>query len=82
MESALLDRIVEPIADCLTEESARKIVALRADSVTQAKADELAGKANRGELTEAERRAYDEILAAFHFVTILQARARQVLSGN
>lgn len=79
MESALLDRIVDPIADCLTPEAAQKIVALRADSATQSRVDELAAKANRGTLTEEEKRAYGEILAAFHFVTVLQARARQLL---
>ena len=34
-----------------------------------------------GVLTDAEKSTYDAYLAAFHFITILQARARRVLSG-
>jgi hypothetical protein len=79
MDTALLDRIVEPFAECLTPGAARKIVDLRADPAVQSRLDELAEKANRGTLTEAEKSSYDAYLAAFHWITILQARARRVL---
>jgi uncharacterized protein YnzC (UPF0291/DUF896 family) len=45
----------------------------------QQRVDALAHKANAGTLTETEQSEYDRYLAAFHFVTILQARARRFI---
>ena len=45
----------------------------------QAKIDELAAKANHGTLTLAEKEEYDNYLAAYHLITVLQARATQLL---
>jgi hypothetical protein len=82
MSSTILDRLIEPFAECLTTGAAAKIAALRADPETQERVDELAEKANQGTLTEADRFEYERILAAFHFVTIMQARARRVLKAS
>lgn len=79
--TTLLDRFIDPVAACLTPEAAKKIAFLKADDATQARIDELATKANLGTLTEAEKTDYDRLLAAFHFITILQSRARQLLRG-
>jgi hypothetical protein len=79
MNTTLLDQIIEPFAECLTQEAARKIVAIRADEELQQRVDALADKANAGTLTESEQSEYDRYLAAFHFVTILQARARRFI---
>ncbi len=81
MSTTILDRIIEPFAECLTYEAARKIVALRADDEMQGRVDELADKANAGTLSEVEQSEYDRYLAAFHFVTILQARARRLIQS-
>jgi hypothetical protein len=78
MDTALLDQIVEPFAECLTPGAARKFVDLRAEPAVPSRTDELAEKANRGTLSEAEKGDYDTLLAAFHWVTILQARAWRV----
>lgn len=82
MSTTILDRLIEPFAECLTTGAAAKIVALRADPETQQRVDELAEKANQGTLTEPDRFEYERILAAFHFVTIMQARARRVLKAS
>jgi hypothetical protein len=79
MSTTLLDQLVEPFAECLTPDAARKIAALRADDSLQARVDELAEKANRGTLTDDEAAQYDQYLAGFHFVTVMQARARRLL---
>ena len=79
-QEAILDRVLEPITDCLTPDVAAKLVALRADHQIQARVDELAEKANEGTLSTEERTEYDRYRDAFHFVTILQAKARQLLS--
>ena len=78
--SSILDRVLEPITDCLTPGVAAKLVALRADAETQARVDELADKANEGTLSAEERAEYDRYREAFHFVTILQAKARKLLT--
>lgn len=80
MNANLLDQIIEPFAECLTQEAARKIVAIRADEELQQRVDALANKANAGTLTESEQSEYDRYLAAFHFVTILQARPRRFIN--
>lgn len=80
MNANLLDQIIEPFAECLTQEAARKIVAIRADEELQHRVDALANKANAGTLTESEQSEYDRYLAVFHFVTILQARARRFIN--
>jgi hypothetical protein len=79
-QEAILDRVLEPITDCLTPDVAAKLVALRADDQIQARVDELAEKANEGTLSKEERTEYDRYRDAFHFVTILQAKARELLS--
>jgi hypothetical protein len=81
MNTTLLDRLAEPFAECLTPEAARKVAALRADDAMQARVDELAEKANRGTLTDAEGAEYDRYLAAYHFVTVMQAKARRLLAS-
>jgi hypothetical protein len=79
MATNLLNRIVDPLADCLSREVAERIVNLRAEADVQQRIDELADLANRGRLSEEQKAEYDEYLSAFHFVTMLQARARHQL---
>lgn len=79
MLTTLLDDVLEPVAACLTLESARRIADLRANVATQSRLDALADKANEGTLTAEEAAEYDEFLAALHVISVLQARARSVL---
>lgn len=79
MDTSFLDRVLEPVKACLTPEVARRLLDLRADPELQARLDELADKANEGRLTPDEQAEYDRYRAAFHFVTILQAKARDLL---
>jgi uncharacterized protein YnzC (UPF0291/DUF896 family) len=78
VQSDVLDRVLDPVTHCLTPEVARRIMDLRADAEVQARVDELARKANEGQLSERERAEYDTYRSAFHFVTILQAKARSL----
>lgn len=81
MSATLLDSLIDPFTECLTVEAARKLVAVRADDALQSRVDELAEKANRGALDDAERADYDRILAAFHLASVVQAKARRMLSA-
>jgi hypothetical protein len=67
-----LDRVLERIAECLTPDVSAKLVAARADQLTE--------KANEGALLTEERAEYDRYREAFHFVTSLQAKARKLLT--
>ena len=78
----LLDRILDQFAECLTPETARRIVALCADSATQTRLDELADKNTEGELSEDELAEYDASISALNFVTILQAKVRTLLEQD
>lgn len=80
VQTDVLDRVLDPFTDCLTPEVARRIVDLRADAATQARVDELASKANEGRLSDRERAEYEVYRSAFHFITILQAKARSLLN--
>jgi hypothetical protein len=75
----VIDRVLDPFMDCLTPEVARNVANLRANAETQARLDSLAEKANEGRLSPEEQVVYDRFLEAYHFVTILQAKARECL---
>jgi len=75
-----LDRLLDPVANCLTPEVARRIVELKVDSALQSRLDELAAKANDGTLAAAEAQEYREYVDGLDIVGILKAKARLFLS--
>jgi hypothetical protein len=75
-----LDRLLDPLTDALTPESASAIVALRADAEVQARMEELRRKANEGTLTPDEDAEYKDFIEALDLVSIMQAKARRFLS--
>jgi hypothetical protein len=74
--ASVLERLLDPISRCLTPESARALVALRADEVAQARIAELAEKCSDGQLGPEERREYETYVHVGNVVAILQAKAR------
>lgn len=79
-ETAVLDRVLDPVAELLTPAVAFGIAKMQADPQLQARLDELAAKSNAGRLTEDERREYRDYIDAIDFIGILQSKARQVLA--
>ncbi len=79
IELVALDRMLDPLAEILSPEVARGIVGMRADPYLQARVDELASKANEGQLTEEERHEYEDYVDAIDFIGIFQAKALTVL---
>jgi len=77
-----LDRLLDPVARCLTADVARRPVDIHPDPATQARIDELAAKANDGTLAPAEQVEYHGYVEAIDIVSILQAKARKVLAGR
>ncbi len=74
-----LDRLLEPLAGCLSPDVAAKVADLRADEAMQTRIDYLADRANEGLLTGEEREEYVGYLHAIDVIAVLQAKARSQL---
>jgi hypothetical protein len=79
--AAVLDQLVAPLGDCLTPESARRLLALKADPKLQAHVDDLAERHSRGELAAEEQAEYGRYVSYSTFVAILKSKARQLLAN-
>jgi hypothetical protein len=77
-----LDRLLEPLAGCLSLEVAAKVADLRTDETMQRRIDDLADRANEGTLTDAEREEYAGYLYAIDVISVLQAKARSQLRAR
>lgn len=75
-----LDRLVAPLGDCLTPESARRLIELKPDPLVQARVDDLAGRHTEGELNSSERAEYGRLVNYATFMAILKSRARRMLA--
>jgi hypothetical protein len=78
----VLDQLVAPLGDCLTPESARRLLALKVDPKLQARVDDLAGRHSRGLLTSEEQAEYGGYVYFDTFVAILKSKARQLLAAS
>jgi hypothetical protein len=79
-KAAVLEKLVGPLSDCLTPESARRLLALRADPALQARVDKLAQRHSRGVLSPEEETEYGGYVYFDTFVAILKSKARQLLA--
>ncbi len=79
-DTAILDKLLEPLAQAFSPEAAQQVADFRADAQTQALIDSLAKKANEGTLSEDERKQYESFVRAGNLIAILQAKARRVLA--
>jgi hypothetical protein len=77
-----LDRILDPVGRCLTPEVARALVELRADPETLARIEQLADRCTEDQLSPTERAEYEAYVSAMDFLSVLQAKARRLLSGT
>ena len=76
----MLDRLLDPVVQCLSVETARQLVDLRADEEVQARVRDLAEKRNEATLSAEERAEYESYVMAASIVAILQAKARARLN--
>jgi len=77
-----LDRLLEPVARCLTREALQQLVDLRADADLQERLEALADRNTDGRLTAEERDEYEAYVHAIHVISILQAKARNLLAAR
>ncbi|HWE96881.1 MAG TPA: hypothetical protein VG269_23170 [Tepidisphaeraceae bacterium] len=80
--SPVLDRLVDPLSECLTPESAKRLLKLRADPQLQAMVNQLAEKCNEGTLTPQEQAEYASYVSFGTFVALLKSKARQLLAKS
>jgi hypothetical protein len=78
----LLDQLLVPLSDCLTPESARRLLTLRADRKLQARVDNLAGRHSLGLLTPEEQAEYGRYVSYSTFIAVLKSKARQLLANS
>jgi hypothetical protein len=79
LSAPVIDRLLDPLAQMLTPEVARKLIGYRFDAKAQAHIDKLARKCNEGELSPEELREYETYVQTIDFIAILQAKARALL---
>jgi hypothetical protein len=77
-----LDRLVDPLSQCLTPEAARRLIELRADPRLQARIDELGEKCNEGTFTATEQSEYARYVSFGTFVALLKSKARRLLANS
>jgi hypothetical protein len=75
----VVDRLVSPLGECLTAESARRLLALKPDLELQARVDEMATRHTEGQLTTEEQAEYGRYVSYATFIAILKSKARQLL---
>jgi hypothetical protein len=80
--TAVLDQLVGPLSECLTPESARRLLALKADTALQARVDDLAQRHSQGLLTGEEQAEYGTYVSYSTFIAILKSKARQLLANS
>ena len=80
--AAILDRMLDPVAECFTPEVARRLVELQPDPATQARVAHLAAKANEGELTAEDCAEYEEYVEAVDLIGVLKAKAAALLAAQ
>jgi hypothetical protein len=81
IDAAAFDRATEPVLRILNRDQARKIIDFHGDEDLQRRIEELAEKANEGELTEEEGAEYHGYAQANKFIAVLQAKARRLLAS-
>jgi hypothetical protein len=79
---AVVDRLVAPLGDCLTPESARRLLALKPDPELQRRADEMATRHTEGRLSPEEEAEYGRYVSYATFISILKSKARQLLAAS
>jgi hypothetical protein len=74
-----LEQLMGRLSECLTAESARRVLALKADRKLQAHVDSLAERHREGRLSTSEELEYGNLVRFGTFVAILKYKARQQL---
>ena len=77
-----LDRLVGSLSECLTPESAQRLLALKADPESETRVEYLAGRCRQGLLRPDEQAECGNYVTFGMFVAILNSKARQLLANS
>ena len=80
--NSIVNELLDPVGNCLTPEVAQRLAELRATPQVQEKLDAFADKSSEGTLTADERLEYEASLRAINFITVLQLKARSLISRS
>ena len=80
--TALVDQLLDPFAQCLDAESAKRVIEFGIAPAVQQRVNALAERANDGALTDDERNDYEALITAADFIAILKLKARRRLTSN
>lgn len=80
--SAAFDRAIAPLVGVLSRDQAARITDFHADAALQSRIEELASKANEGELSESELAEYEGYAQANRFIAILQAKVQHLVEAS
>jgi hypothetical protein len=78
----VLDRLLDPLGECLTPETACRIVGLKADRRLQSRVNYLAERSASGTITPDEQAEYENYVSYGTFVAILKSKARQLIADS
>ena len=78
----VLDQLVAPLSECLTPESARRLLALKPDPELQRRVDDMATRHTEGQLSPEEEAEYGCYVSFATFIAILKSKARQLLAAS
>ena len=78
----VLDQLVAPLGECLTPESARRLLALKPDPELQRRVDDMATRHTEGQLSPEEEAEYGCYVSYATFIAILKSKARQLLAAS
>ena len=78
----VLDQLVAPLSECLTPESARRLLALKPDPELQRRVDDMATRHTEGQLSPEEEAEYGCYVSYATFIAILKSKARQLLAAS
>lgn len=73
---SLFDSLFDPANPSFTEKGVQTLLELRSSEAEAARMEELAEKANEGQLSPVEQREYESRVRAGTFISLLQANAR------
>ena len=78
----LLDRILDSVSECFTQETARALVRLRQDRDVRRRIKTLGAKASAGRLRPEEAREYQNLIEVGDIIATLQIKARRRLGSE
>jgi hypothetical protein len=77
-----LDQIIDQLCQCLSPDSAKRVIKLRANPKVQKRVHQLADRCSAGTLTPEERAEYGDIVVLDTFIGIWKSKARQRLAKS